>query len=401
MSFFVKSDSPLLRILGKALWSRLTITSSQAIYFSPFIKTSIYSRNSDPGGILLGRIINSGRNIFWNPNRSMSPHIIVVGPTGSGKTETLLSIATRMHSLYSVTVLMIDVKGDIRSRLERRGYTFNLIDIPRDPLGSLYPYHIDPIGRAGQVFESIVSSYEIHDIKAQATLYKAIRKAYELTPIPTWQHVITELRDGENPEGVMILRVIDEIAFLDGGSHVTGHYSVREEAVNVISLTQISKEREEMLSYAMNMVFLDMINYMSSKNIDPRSVRGALVIDEAWILSKYGRSSNRVLNLVKLSRGYGLSVLLATQSFRDFGENWDRILENSGVLIVLNTPSKKFWADASNFLKISRETIEDLMVILGRGDALIRVLPDPRPLPVSLENDVDDTKISIQVERQP
>ncbi len=387
----------MLRILGKVLWNRLTITSSQSIYFSPFVKTSLHSRGSDASGILLGRVINSGRNIFWNPNKSMSPHIITVGPTGSGKTETLLSIAAKMNSLYSVTVLMIDVKGDIRSRLEKRGYSFNLIEIPRNPLGSLYPYHIDPAGRAGQVFESIVSSYEIQDIKIQASLYKALRRAYELTPLPTWHHVITGLVDGDSPEGIMISRVLDEIAFLDGGLYSTGHYSVREEAINVISLAGVSKEREEMLSYAMNIVFLDMINYMSSRNIDPKTVRGALVIDEAWILSKYGRSSNRVLNLVKLSRGYGLSVLLATQSFRDFGENWDRILENSGVLIVLNTPSKKFWADASNFLKINREIIEQLMVIMGRGDALIRVLPDPRPLPISLENDAEDLKIGIHI----
>ncbi|GAY26563.1 hypothetical protein ATG_17670 [Desulfurococcaceae archaeon AG1] len=386
------SNSPILRILDRILWNKLIITSSQAIYFSPFIKTSLHSRGRSANGILLGRVINSGRNIFWNPNISMSPHVVVVGPTGSGKTETLLSIATKMNSLYSVTVLMIDVKGDIKSRLERRGYFFNLIDVPRDPLGSLYPYYIDPVGRAGQVFESIVSSYEVHDIRAQASLYKAIKKAYEITPLPTWQHVMAGLIDGENPENVMISRVVDEIAFLDGGPHNIGHYSVREGVINVISLAGISKEREEMLSYAMNMVFHDMLNYMSSRSIDPKTVRGVLVIDEAWVLSKHGKSSNRVLNLIKLSRGYGLSVLLATQSFRDFGDSWDRILENTGVLIVLNTPSKRFWFDASNFLKISREAIEDLMIILGKGDAIIRVLPDPRPIPISLENDVEEPR---------
>ena len=388
----MRSNNPILRILGKALWRNPTIVSSQAIYFSPFIKTSLHSRGSNTGGILLGRIINSGRNIFWNPSRSMSPHIVVIGPTGSGKTETLLSISTRMNSLYTTTVLMVDVKGDIRSRLEKRGYSFSLIDVPREPLGSLYPYYIDPIGRTNQVFESIVSSYEIHDIKIQASLYKAIRKAYEQTPLPTWQHIIAGLMDRENPEGIMISRVVDEIALLDGGPHMVGHYTIREGAINVISLAEISKEREEMLSYSMNMIFHDMINYMSSRSIDPKTVRGALVIDEAWILSRHGRNSNKLLNLVKLSRGYGLSVLLATQSFRDFGDNWDRIVENSGVLIVLNTPSKKFWIDASNFLKISRETIEDLMIILGKGDALIRILPDPRPLPISLENEVENIK---------
>ncbi|MDT7894575.1 MAG: ATP-binding protein [Desulfurococcales archaeon] len=375
--------------------SRPFIASSiHSIYFSPFLRTSLHSRGIHKSGILIGRIINSGRNVFWNPNSSMSPHIIVVGPTGSGKTETLISIATKMHSLLSTTILAIDVKGDIEARLLKRGYLFRSIDVPRTPLGSLYPFYIDPSARAGQVFEAIVSSFDVNDIKMQAAIYKAIKRAYEKTPTPTWQNILSELSQEDEHVRIMISRIIDEISYLDGGKQQIGHYEIVEGEINIISLSKISKEKEETLSYAMNIVFQDMLNYMSSRHVDPRYVGGAIVIDEAWILTRKGRSSTRLLNLVKLSRGYGLSVLLATQSFRDFGDDWDRILENSGLLIALSNPSKRFWSDASKFLKIDRETIEELMVVMGRGDALIRILPDPRPLPVSLETEtVEDLAI--------
>jgi DNA helicase HerA-like ATPase len=324
----------------------------------------------------------------------MSPHIIVVGPTGSGKTETLISIATKMHSLLSTIILAIDVKGDIEARLLKRGYLFRSIDVPRTPLGSLYPFYIDPSARAGQVFEAIVSSFDVNDIKMQAAIYKAIKRAYEKTPTPTWQNILSELSQEDEHVRIMISRIIDEISYLDGGKQQIGHYEIVEGEINIISLSKISKEKEDTLSYAMNIVFQDMLNYMSSRHVDPRYVGGAIVIDEAWILTRKGRSSTRLLNLVKLSRGYGLSVLLATQSFRDFGDDWDRILENSGLLIALSNPSKRFWSDASKFLKIDRETIEELMVVMGRGDALIRILPDPRPLPVSLETEtVEDLAI--------
>jgi hypothetical protein len=324
----------------------------------------------------------------------MSPHIIVVGPTGSGKTETLISIATKMHSLLSTTILAIDVKGDIEARLLKRGYLFRSIDVPRIPLGSLYPSYIDPSARAGQVFEAIVSSFDVNDIKMQAAIYKAIKRAYEKTPTPTWHNILSELSQEDEHVRIMISRIIDEISYLDGGKQQIGHYEIVEGEINIISISKISKEKEETLSYAMNIVFQDMLNYMSSRHVDPRYVGGAIVIDEAWILTRKGRSSTRLLNLVKLSRGYGLSVLLATQSFRDFGDDWDRILENSGLLIALSNPSKRFWSDASKFLKIDRETIEELMVVMGKGDALIRILPDPRPLPVSLETEtVEDLAI--------
>jgi DNA helicase HerA-like ATPase len=375
--------------------SRPFIASSiHSIYFSPFLRTSLHSRGIHKSGILIGRIINSGRNVFWNPNSSMSPHIIVVGPTGSGKTETLISIATKMHSLLSTTILAIDVKGDIEARLLKRGYLFRSIDVPRTPLGSLYPFYIDPSARAGQVFEAIVSSFDVNDIKMQAAIYKAIKRAYEKTPTPTWQNILSELSQEDEHVRIMISRIIDEISYLDGGKQQIGHYEIVEGEINIISLSKISKEKEDTLSYAMNIVFQDMLNYMSSRHVDPRYVGGAIVIDEAWILTRKGRSSTRLLNLVKLSRGYGLSVLLATQSFRDFGDDWDRILENSGLLIALSNPSKRFWSDASKFLKIDRETIEELMVVMGRGDALIRILPDPRPLPVSLETEtIEDLAI--------
>jgi len=375
--------------------SRPFIASSiHSIYFSPFLRTSLHSRGIHKSGILIGRIINSGRNVFWNPNSSMSPHIIVVGPTGSGKTETLISIATKMHSLLSTTILAIDVKGDIEARLLKRGYLFRSIDVPRTPLGSLYPFYIDPSARAGQVFEAIVSSFDVNDIKMQAAIYKAIKRAYEKTPTPTWQNILSELSQEDEHVRIMISRIIDEISYLDSGKQQIGHYEIVEGEINIISLSKISKEKEDTLSYAMNIVFQDMLNYMSSRHVDPRYVGGAIVIDEAWILTRKGRSSTRLLNLVKLSRGYGLSVLLATQSFRDFGDDWDRILENSGLLIALSNPSKRFWSDASKFLKIDRETIEELMVVMGRGDALIRILPDPRPLLISLETEtVEDLAI--------
>jgi DNA helicase HerA-like ATPase len=302
--------------------SRPFIASSiHSIYFSPFLRTSLHSRGIHKSGILIGRIINSGRNVFWNPNSSMSPHIIVVGPTGSGKTETLISIATKMHSLLSTTILAIDVKGDIEARLLKRGYLFRSIDVPRTPLGSLYPFHIDPSARAGQVFEAIVSSFDVNDIKMQAAIYKAIKRAYEKTPTPTWQNILSELSQEDEHVRIMISRIIDEISYLDGGKQQIGHYEIVEGEINIIPLSKISKEKEETLSYAMNIVFQDMLNYMSSRHVDPRYVGGAIVIDEAWILTRKGRSSTRLLNLVKLSRGYGLSVLLATQGFRDFGDD--------------------------------------------------------------------------------
>lgn len=363
-------------------------SSSQSIYFSPFLRTSVISRKIHEEGILIGKVIGGDKAVFWNPMRSVSPHVVVVGPTGSGKTESLLSISTRANLIYSLTVLMIDFKGDIASRLLRRGYRVKLVDVPEDPLGTLYPFHVEPLIRASQVFDALEASYDLEDLEVRAAAYKAIRRAFENSHAPSWRDVISSLPHNAGASRDVLLKIFGEVSRLDGTDY-KGHYSIEEGAINVLSLSRLSKEREELLSYAATMVFQDMINYMSSGEADPGRLRGALVIDEAWILLRQGRSSKRILNLVKLSRGYGLSVMMATQSFRDFGDQWERIMDNVGLLIVLNTPSKRFWQDASMFLRIDREAVERLMIVMGRGDAVVRLAPDPRPLPVDLDVDLD------------
>ncbi|MEM4485247.1 MAG: ATP-binding protein, partial [Sulfolobales archaeon] len=82
-----------------------------------------------------------------------------------------------------------------------------------------------------------------------------------------------------------------------------------------------------------------------------------------------------------------ISISMATQSFKDFGELWDMIAENTGLLIVMSNPSKSFWAEASKFLRIGEKYLEDIMTIMRRGDAIIRILPDPRAIPVSIDKD--------------
>jgi DNA helicase HerA-like ATPase len=131
------------------------------------------------------------------------------------------------------------------------------------------------------------------------------------------------------------------------------------------------------------MIFQDIMNMMSRSNPDS-SVNTFLGLDEAWILLSR-RGSRRIINLLRLARGYGLSIAMATQSFRDFGDLWDLVVENTGLLIIMSNPNRRFWEESLNFLKIGWRTLEDLITIMKRGDAIIRILPDPRAIPVSIE----------------
>jgi len=355
-------------------------TSERAVLFSPLIKNVLLHRNPHKTGIPIGRILNDTRIIFWDPFKAINPHILIVGPTGSGKTETLLAILRRAHIIYNSTIIFVDVKGDIIKRLIEREIDHVLIDIPDTSLGSLEPYYTSSWLRLYQVFDSIVESYEIDDLRLQGALFKILKKVYEKKDVPKWEDVFSEISEEEDLNGI-IERILREIASLDRRD--TGHYKIVKNKINVITLRSLSKEREELLRYAINMIFQDMINMTSRENPDDQ-VKTFLGLDEAWMLLSRGLSK-RIINLMRLARGYGLSVALATQDFRDFGENWDLIVENIGLLIIMSNPNRNFWREASDFLKINNKLIEDLMILMKRGDAVIRILPDPRPIPISID----------------
>ncbi len=62
-------------------------------------------------GILLGE--TSGNNCYWNPASLPNGHIVAIGASGSGKTQTLKAIAYSLRQTYPDTQLfIIDFHGD-------------------------------------------------------------------------------------------------------------------------------------------------------------------------------------------------------------------------------------------------------------------------------------------------
>ena len=106
----------------------------------------------------------------------------------------------------------------------------------------------------------------------------------------------------------------------------------------------------------------------------------ALIFDEGWI---YLKKNDLVINLIRLGRGYGALVALATQDINDIIELGYGLLDNVGLFIVLASPDRSYWNKVSQVLRIRRD-IEQYSLLLGRGEGIVRISPDPRPLPLKL-----------------
>jgi len=73
-------------------------------------------------------------------------------------------------------------------------------------------------------------------------------------------------------------------------------------------------------------------------------------------------------------------MMLATQNTEDFGNIYNIYLENAGLIVVFNGGNKEFWNRIQKYMKISEYELENETTFLGKGQALIRFLGDPRPL---------------------
>lgn len=57
--------------------------------------------------------ITLGSNCFWNPDSLPNGHVVAIGASGSGKTQTLKALAYELPKLYpQVQIVLIDFHGD-------------------------------------------------------------------------------------------------------------------------------------------------------------------------------------------------------------------------------------------------------------------------------------------------
>jgi hypothetical protein len=60
-----------------------------------------------------GEGIHLGEGYYWNPSTLPNSHIVAIGASGSGKTQTLKAIAFSLHQTYSqMQVILLDFHGD-------------------------------------------------------------------------------------------------------------------------------------------------------------------------------------------------------------------------------------------------------------------------------------------------
>jgi len=340
-------------------------------------------------GVLLGRNILTNTPVFWDLGKISSPHIVIVGPTGSGKTEFLANLVREVRNAYGSNTLIIDVKGEYLSRLLRKGVRAINNVLGRDlcldfrNFGNLFPKDL----RSSAITDLIVRGLGIKDPELINILYDIID---------------SELRE----EGLSFLRGLE------------GRISLYESTYRAFQLKEIVRRLEILGSGCGNELISTTTDFLIGKlrdpmiidlslaySLDPSLVSLAvsalsrailsivkdmpaalgsgwkhLVLDEGWVYTK--EISELVSALLRLGRSYKISVNIATQDLEDLRSLGLSVISNTGLLVAMPAAERRYWEELGSYMRINEEEITFYTSLLTIGECVIRAMGSPRGIPI-------------------
>lgn len=293
--------------------------------------------------ILLGEKAR-GETISWQPYRNghpiYNPHTVIVGGSGSGKTETLKAFLYELNRA-GIACLVFDFKDDYvqPAFAQQVNATIHLAEDGL-PLNPMVP-GIDPLtGRSdvnSHVFNvegTLSKVYGLGDQQSN-TLRQAFYALYERagfprTPsvlpanlvVPTFNNIRAELERLEADTLIGRLSPIFDLnLFPAEGVAIGSLFS----GMQIVRFTRLPNE--EVKKACAEILLLGCYNEILRLG-HFRGLRLALVIDEAHRIANLGA----VKLLLREARAYGVAVFLSSQQARDFG---DEIYSNADTLVGL------------------------------------------------------------------
>lgn len=304
-------------------------------------------------GIPIGIDLESGWPVII-PSEVFMKHVVILGPTGRGKTTLLASIIESVSTLSYMRSFAIDFKGDLARLVDN---TIIRLMTPADYPVNIFvkPDFFSRIDWALSVSDVLSSVLGVSRDRLTTILNKVLRE------------------DGRFPG-------IEEIV-LDKDLSVLS--PILDLAVNQPNYALINGIVENNVLFtlegygtAYQNVYGGLLLHIFKSVASRKDGTRLLIIDEAWRISRLMGLST----LIKEGRSKGVGVVLATQNPSDIPVE---ILENCHLLIMFGSPNEDYLSSAKKILGLPDEYIKRLSR-LGVGEAIILNALDPHPLIVKI-----------------
>lgn len=344
------------------------------------------------------------RPVIWSPGRQSNGFLLVLGASGSGKTETLKVLGSAIHR-FGVPVLTFDFHGDVVFP----GTRSTLLSSGSASVVGLNPMEIDAhsaeesglYDQRASLRALVQRAVPSLGHRQSAILREAFEEAYARAgitdddpqtwsrPVPTFgvvQEILAEWIEDDNRrsqrasiEGCLaaVQQLFDHPIF-----RRTDHVSVEDFLSHSVRL-DLSKLPDDIRFVATETLLRKLFRVLRLRGpipvqpVDDRQrFRLFVIIDEAKILSLGGgdrdRADNILNELITEARKFGLGMVLASQMSDHFSEE---VRANAATWLVLKPMDMK--EAKRNAPNVSVDP-QDLLQLAGRGDGYYRDRPSSR-----------------------
>lgn len=348
---------------------------------------------SEQINIHLGSNCVTGEQVHWNPHtkkprRLTNQHLLVVGKSGSGKSETTKALIWELDR-RGVASIILDYQGeyafgDFADAVEPQlfdvmdGLPVNPFELPYDPIAKRKRPPIEMIFRLADTLNTVFSgSGDIQlGILREAIEACYVQAGFDFHDASTW--------DNEPPSLDMLEAVLNHMAE-DHGAQVrnlqirlqplfkSGIFKQQNAGFSFDQLFQrtsvilMTSGIKDLMLAASRFVLEKVYTTMLMQGVT-KQLRVMVVIDEAHKLC----GDETIISLVKEARKYGLGLILSSQETRDFQGS---VFANTGTLVALGLED----ADATVMAKHLGLTdkkqqtgAKELILSQSSGQALVR-----------------------------
>ncbi len=270
-------------------------------------------------------------------SREPNPHVVIVGGSGSGKTQTLRAFIVRNCMQLGVPFLIIDWNGEQEDWAKESGAVLWKVPgtMKLNPFARRGKNAADRTGLLMDLFQFGAGLTYLQAGRLRTLAYQMYQDGGEPTLVELWRQASEAMNDRRKPPDErqymawieqrlkMIQRVI--------GYEPEEFWTSLMQRNNVVSLRGLSEVEKGVAAYAIFQRVYEIFNEKPELN---KKMQLMMVLDEAWkILQSQQQDKQEALpsQIVRLGRKYGFGILVSTQQLTDLPPTF---LNSSAIQII-------------------------------------------------------------------
>jgi DNA sulfur modification protein DndE len=317
----------------------ISMTTAEGQDISEYHAIPIALRLGEPG-----TDERTGQPATWLLNGKGSPHVALMGGTGSGKTRLARSLLGQIRTQAKVPFVIFDFKGDLAGNpafVSEIGAT--VIASPTTPVPLDVLHITDPGQAAGAAIRfrdsfiripktkpGAVQADELRDAAKSAFQKYRLGKPIEITTI---RDELAALYAANTRRGNVLTATFNELTqwrLFDPKLPPVDFFRKSW----ILDVHDAEESSQRLIVFLMLDALYAHFKSLPDSDMDAhghRALRLVLMVDEARRVLSYGQPS--LINLVRESRSKGMSVFLISQSPEDFDTVEDNFLEQIGLTV--------------------------------------------------------------------